>query len=362
MTKENNFDLIRLIAALQVLFFHFIIHYMLIEKDGFLWNILNQFPGVPIFFFISGYLITASLARNSNNLKQYFRNRFFRIYPALWFCLLVTILLMSIKGLIQLDTIIFWQWFLAQATFMQAYSPIWFEGYGMGHTNGSLWSVVVEVQYYLALPAVFWVLTKAKTLKKQNLLLILLIFASYCIGVLLDLQTKKTSLLPLPFVQALQSTFQFKVLKTSVLWYFYFFGIGMLFYFNRLRLLKFVAGKFWFWLAIYIAYFSVAVLYFKAYYNPHYFNFYSAIAILILAMLVFSAAYTNIGLSKKLLKGNDFSYGIYIYHMPVINFVVATWHTHHLSKYPMMLISSIFIAILAMFSWYKIEKPALKYK
>ena len=54
--------------------------------------------GVPIFFVISGYCITAtslSSAENSRPLKQYFLRRFKRIYPPYWIALAVMVLLVG---------------------------------------------------------------------------------------------------------------------------------------------------------------------------------------------------------------------------------------------------------------------------
>lgn len=51
---NNNFDLIRLFTALQVAILHMDRHLNLNLSFA---NFLAYFPGVPIFFFISGYLI-----------------------------------------------------------------------------------------------------------------------------------------------------------------------------------------------------------------------------------------------------------------------------------------------------------------
>ena len=72
ISRNNNFDLIRLFAAFQVVFWHGSVHFDITEAlFGFL-SVLYHFPGVPIFFTISGFLISHSLERNNFRLKQYF--------------------------------------------------------------------------------------------------------------------------------------------------------------------------------------------------------------------------------------------------------------------------------------------------
>ena len=79
--RVNNFDLLRIFAATEVLLLHSFTHLKLPFPVWF--KVLANFPGVPMFFVMSGFLISASYERNGE-LKNYFRNRILRIYPALW--------------------------------------------------------------------------------------------------------------------------------------------------------------------------------------------------------------------------------------------------------------------------------------
>ena len=76
ISRTNNFDLIRLFAAFQVLIFHSTTHLELTNEVNF--YILDLFPGVLMFFVMSGFLIMSSLDRNPD-LKNYTTNRKIKI-------------------------------------------------------------------------------------------------------------------------------------------------------------------------------------------------------------------------------------------------------------------------------------------
>jgi len=88
--KDNNFNLIRLLAAVAVLFGH---SYALLRLDEPLAVSLHTSLGsiaVDIFFIASGYLVGGSLLFKQS-LRDYFLARILRIYPALIVMLLLTV-------------------------------------------------------------------------------------------------------------------------------------------------------------------------------------------------------------------------------------------------------------------------------
>ncbi|MFZ1324637.1 MAG: acyltransferase, partial [Candidatus Contendobacter sp.] len=143
--RSNNFDLLRLLAATQVLVVHGIDH--LYPDWIFLKYVLSFFPGVPIFFVISGFLISASYERNPN-LWQYAQNRILRIFPALWVCLTVSIFFAMVVGRVHFPIDKTIPWLIAQATFFQFYNPDFLRSFGVGVLNGSLWTITIELQFY----------------------------------------------------------------------------------------------------------------------------------------------------------------------------------------------------------------------
>jgi peptidoglycan/LPS O-acetylase OafA/YrhL len=82
-THTNNFDILRFLAAIIVLYSHV---YSFAKSHDPLYALTNSIGfgelGVAVFFVISGYLITMSWQRN-NNILVFLINRTLRIFPAL---------------------------------------------------------------------------------------------------------------------------------------------------------------------------------------------------------------------------------------------------------------------------------------
>jgi peptidoglycan/LPS O-acetylase OafA/YrhL len=85
----------------------------------------------------------------------------------------------------------------------------------------------------------------------------------------------------------------------------------------------------------------------------------NVISYVLLCLLVFKLAFTQPNLSETLLSGNDISYGVYIYHMPIINLLL--YYGIHETTISFALSFSLTF-FLAMLSWIVIEKPSLKLK
>ena len=181
MDRQNNFDLLRLFAASQVVWFHAINNLELHDPLPAVSAVLHLFPGVPIFFVISGYLISMSYER-SRSLREYCVNRFLRIYPALVLCFAFSLVMLTAAGVwhrIDISTAKFLQWVAMQLTIGQFYSPhVVNVAYGVGHTNGSLWTITVELQFYVAIPLIYLALRRLGV-ASGNALLAVLLLASY---------------------------------------------------------------------------------------------------------------------------------------------------------------------------------------
>lgn len=345
MDTNNNFNLIRLIASMQVMIYHFLGHFGLsklpIYKD--IHKVLSYFPGVPIFFFISGFLIFKSYEL-APNFKIYLRNRLLRIYPALIVCFIFTFFVLVLCGFITLRSLVeptFYLWLFGQLTFLQFYTPDSFRGFGLGNPNGNLWTIVVELQYYLLVPLLFLFRNKSKLI--LNIIISILFVTSLSINF---------------FGQTLNSeALEFKLLGVSIFPYFIFFALGIFIYINFDVVKKLLEGKFIYWLVIFSLFCSSVNFCVKDFSVTYWPNFVEVFYFVLLAGLIFSFAYLK--LPNWLMVKNDYSYGIYLFHGILLNIVIEL----NLIQHDYQILFLIFVVfVFAYFSWFNIEKPCLQFK
>jgi peptidoglycan/LPS O-acetylase OafA/YrhL len=96
-------------------------------------------------------------------------------------------------------------------------------------------------------------------------------------------------------------------------------------------------------------------------YGPSYYpNIFGLFSTLLLSITTISLAFSFKSFSGKYLQGIDISYGIYIYHMPIIN-IFVNFNKNGYPKYYMAIIFCTVI-ILSYLSWIFIEKKCLLLK
>jgi peptidoglycan/LPS O-acetylase OafA/YrhL len=371
--SKNNFDLVRLFAASQVMFAlhgtYFLIplhiHWFTYDVFGFIvhpFYFLKDFHGVPIFFVVSGFLISASFER-AQNLRVYFTNRLLRIYPALWVCLLITVGAVLWAGT-SFSLTDFLKWLAAQASFLQCYNPDFLRDFGIGNdkpwhfgsfvvpngfrgrgvANGSLWTIAVELQFYCFFP-LLWLglkrlLKRAPTPKDA--------FAVFVFFFVVAL------LLHYVVMPRMGNRTIGYLVGQTFLPHFFLFAFGWALQRNMESLEKFFVGKGLWWLGGYLAF-----LFAVDYRSGYTYIMLEPWAQVILGCVAISLAYTGRGLAQKLLRGNDISYGVYIYHMVIINiFSELSWRGSPWWVYAMMGVTY----LVAFLSWRFVEKPSLALK
>lgn len=135
VTRVVALDLIRFVAALMVVVYHYVSRP---ETNAF--PSLSQvtdfgYLGVPLFFMISGYVI--ALSADQRTLLPFFISRFVRLYPALWAGVLLTALGTT---LLSGKTFTVWQ-ILANFTLLQDYL-------GQADVDGVYWTLKQELKFY----------------------------------------------------------------------------------------------------------------------------------------------------------------------------------------------------------------------
>ncbi len=353
--RLNNFDLIRLLAAAQVVVAHAIGHTPLANQlapwGKRLFDAFMLLPGVPVFFVISGFLIARSFEKNPAEVTGYFWRRGLRIFPALWVCLFFTLVVLGSFGFLHGDFLFsktFAAWLAGQVSFFQFYNPEHFRGFGIGVANGALWTITVELQFYVFIP-IFHFLTASRPFVRKWLVtaLFLISFASYCI---MDHQVNG----PGGFTGA---PIAFKLLHVTLIPHLWMFLLGILIHWHFDRLKPWIEGKFLPYFLGYAAFMALLVTFIDHRSLPFYLAYLPSRILLALATI--AAAYSARPLSQKLLGGTDISYGIYIYHSIVINVMVQLGWMNSFTTLFGVYAASI---VLALLSWHLVEKPALACK
>jgi peptidoglycan/LPS O-acetylase OafA/YrhL len=154
--KRNNFDLLRLVFASIVCFAH---SYDLSDDPGLAWipTFLSPAVAVKAFFVVSGFLIFMSYERSSS-LGSYAKKRIRRVYPAYFTVVALAALFFVFVSRLSPAEYFSLDWFrylAANLTFMNFVHPTLpgvFDSNHMPHVNGALWTLKVEVMFYLSVP------------------------------------------------------------------------------------------------------------------------------------------------------------------------------------------------------------------
>ncbi len=292
LNKRNNcLNTFRLIAAIQVAYGHIIVH-LDIKMPEFVGTILWFFQGVPIFFVISGFLIWESVER-SKTYAAYLKKRFYRMYPELWCAIAVEgIVLIVLHGVSDAKDFVLFM--LTQATFFQFWTPDSLRGYGCGTPNGALWTIGVLIQFYV----IVWFMRKF--LHNKKLMCWILVFsASVLLGMIPS------------FVLGILPVILIKLYGQTVFAYLYLFVAGAFLAEFKNKLLPIVI-KYWCVLLC-----LGAVFYLTGIDIPY--TSYNIIKSILTIYGIIGFAYAFPKLNIK----TDVSYGLYIYHMTVVNAMIT---------------------------------------
>lgn len=162
--RVYQIDLFRFIAAITVVLHHYLFRGHAADNksplafEEFAGIFKYGYLGVNFFFIISGFVIVLSIRDLS--LKKFIVSRITRLYPAYWFCAVLTFLVISFFGAPIFQTS--FPQLLANLTMFHSYL-------GYDHIDGVYWSLVVELQFYLLI-AIFLIFNQFIKLKFDHLI------------------------------------------------------------------------------------------------------------------------------------------------------------------------------------------------
>lgn len=311
--RDNHWTVIRLLAALSILVNHNHHLFWDMDKPEF-WHAANDLrvflPGVPTLFFASGFLVSLSLG-NSRGWLDFSLKRVLRIYPPLIACVLVTACLLLMLNQVS-PSLPFLAWLAGQATVLQVWTPDFLRDYGVGVPNGSLWVIPVIIQFYLICPLLpalsAWIERRLGTFGP--------------IAVLVLLAMLREGFLATSDVQGFETAH--KLINVTVIPWLFFFHLG---YVAVGRLPAILAWRPF--LLPLIAVYVVAVAVLRDHlYGENVYSHVHPVQFAVLAVILVNLAYLGPFASRcaerveHFLKKNDPTFGIFVYHMVVINVLV----------------------------------------
>ena len=333
--RDNNFDLLRLVFASMVVVFHI--------------GILSQAPllawmhryasaefAVQAFFVVSGFLVTMSF-ENSSSLRSYASKRLRRIVPAYVFVVVgaaVILSLLSSLSLQQYFTDLGFRRYLGYNLLLSNFSapslPGLFQSNTESAVNGSLWTIKIEVAFYCFVPIMVWAVRRYDYRSTLLMLFVLSLIWKGGFNALALMQGNE---------------FYAKLARQLPGQMAFFVGGAWAYYRTRdggagVSLLFFVAGVLGYVITDGMMY-----------------DFVAPIAV---TMVVYWAAITAPPLGR-FGKYGDFSYGVYLYHFPMVQTCVSLG-LFALAPVEAAVGLFVFVGGLAIFSWYVIESPFLHHR
>ena len=349
--RSNSLNFLRLVLAAVVVVSH------AIALGGYgVQNGLNQtgFGQIAVygFFGLSGFLIAGSALRN--NAGRYLWQRFLRIFPAFWVCLLVTAFAIGVVGWLSHPPI-----HCGLSCYFHAknspYSYVYRDsllrmnqssiagtpdvGVAQGVWNGSTWTLFYEFLCYLGLMG----LAAAGFLRRRTVTLGLAVGIWGAAGLI----TLTPSLAA--HFNLFENDTWMNLIKFAAV-----FMVGAVLFLYRERIPD--SG----WLALVAAGLFVVGLYLPT--GGKQPEFFFTDSGLLAPVVAYPLLWLSIHLPlERVGSRNDYSYGLYIYGFPITQLLLI-WGVAAWGVVPFTVMSVLSTVPLAVLSWWLIEKHALKLK
>ena len=331
--KNNNFDFLRLLLASTVFMVHL---YDLTEFPvlSFFNYYLSSNFAIKSFFVISGFLIFMSYEKSST-LNNYLIKRFLRIYPAYFFIIFITTVsfyFISSVDLLSYYSIDLLRYLICNLLFLNFLEPTLpgvFEFNNINAVNGALWTLKIEVMFYLTIPFFVYLFNRY-----NHLLIIIFTYLASILYTQILLNLFKDTNLDIYLFLARQLPGQLSYFMIGAFLYYFY---DYLYPKNTIILLLIASLILLFNNFIILPYLEPLAL---------------GILIITISTSFYIGNYSNYG---------DFSYGIYIVHFPIIQLLYSMGI---INRYPFyfVLLSIITVSLISIILWHGIEKKFLKKK
>lgn len=363
--RHNSLNFIRLAFCLTVI----VSHAITLGGYGSEWILGNRttiaVPTLYGFFCLSGFLIAASATRNT--VPRYLWQRFLRIMPAYWICLIVTAFIIGAIAWIH-------QTHTASCSVFSCYYFIGHDGpfayvyhnfllgwnqFNIGSTpsggpvpyfwNNSVWTLLPEVLCYLFLAG----LASLKLLHRRG------VVAGLAGGVWL-VEVVLALWGPADIAHRFGPFVLTPVVVFGVLTLAPAFLAGSLLYLYRDK----VPDSGWLALGFVVVYVAGSWLPFFGNGETRFLHFLPGATSVMAPALAYPLVWVGIhlpSLFQRVGARNDYSYGVYIYGWPVLQ-LLGMWGVQHWG-YPVYTASALALSLaLAILSWHLVEKRALSLK
>lgn len=279
---------------------------------------------------VSGFLIFMSYERSSS-LVSYANKRIRRIYPAYFTVVLLcalSLVFVSTKSLMEYFSIAWLKYLffnLVFLNFLQPGLPGVFESNHLSAVNGALWTLKIEVMFYISVPVLVYLFRKVS---RFPVLVFFYLASFFYAAILTEMAARTGNAFYLELARQLPGQLAY-FMSGAFLYYYLPFFVRHRFYFLAFSVAALLLGK-------------VVPL--------------SLLEPLSLATLVvFFGLFPYLGNFGKY---GDFSYGAYILHFPIIQlFVQMGWF----NESPVLFLVSVvsFVLLGAFLMWHLVEKRFL---
>ncbi|WP_439125598.1 MAG: acyltransferase family protein [Pseudomonas rhizophila] len=147
--RINEIDLLRFIAAMSVVFFHYAFRgYAADDRSLLSYPLLAPaaqygYLGVELFFMISGFVIM--MTARPEGFRRFFISRAVRLYPAFWVCCSITFMVTLVLGGDRFSATV--PQYLGNLTLLGDF-------FDMRPIDGVYWSLFIEIRFYLLIALV----------------------------------------------------------------------------------------------------------------------------------------------------------------------------------------------------------------